>query len=254
MTAQEPSFQAMITLEKFQGSNVVVVLPSRTEGGFACYDHFVDGLSMAGEPSQAQAGGRSPKALLQLWSLLERLSIHGDDIRLVGFSKGGVVLNQVVAELAERTLVHTSENATGFNSPQSQCKIGAEQVPSLSARLAQSQSFKRFCQALKEVHYLDVGLNCPGAYPTSRMDVEGLGLLAKLRPFRVFLHGTPRQWRDPHRKWILEEKDMFKELLSDLGVFCKEKQYFWDEPPSMDQHFAIISAFDPAMHTEEMLS
>lgn len=46
-------------------------------------------------------------------------------------------------------------------------------------------------QAVREVHYLDVGLNMRGAYPTSRKQLKSLGLIPKVR---VLLHGTPRQW------------------------------------------------------------
>ncbi len=47
-------------------------------------------------------------------------------------------------------------------------------------------------QAIRELHYLDAGLNCRGAYLTDPRMVSNLSRLAK--PPAVHLHGTPRQW------------------------------------------------------------
>jgi hypothetical protein len=52
-------------------------------------------------------------------------------------------------------------------------------------------------QGLQEMHFIDVGLNCPGAYLTSMEHAEGLGRLSKQQRLCVVLHGSPRQWGTP---------------------------------------------------------
>lgn len=50
-------------------------------------------------------------------------------------------------------------------------------------------------EALRQVHFVDAGLNCRGAHLTDPEAVQGLGQWCQQHPqLRVFLHGTPRQW------------------------------------------------------------
>lgn len=71
--------------------------PSRREAGSACYDHFLTSTTRTGEPLGYDRS--SCKALEQVVSL----AVQGAGwtparfpvVTLAGFSKGGVVLNQV---------------------------------------------------------------------------------------------------------------------------------------------------------------
>ena len=51
-------------------------------------------------------------------------------------------------------------------------------------------------RSLREVHFLDVGLNCRGAYTTDPGVVHSLGAWCRRHPgtLSLLLHGTPRQW------------------------------------------------------------
>ena len=50
---------------------------------------------------------------------------------------------------------------------------------------------------------------------------------------RVRLHGTPRQWGDARRPWVLEEKDRCVATLKHAGVDVEERVYFKGELPSL---------------------
>lgn len=93
---QDPKVQAQLMATKFGGCSSVVVMPSRLEGSFACFDHFLNKVTRSGEPLGYQ--GSSLKASSQIVSLLQAGCPTGDSkelvYHLVGFSKGGVVLNQ----------------------------------------------------------------------------------------------------------------------------------------------------------------
>ena len=71
------------------------VLPSRYEAGFACFDSFLERVTRSGEPLGYRGAGL--RALRQLASLLAAAGSWepGLPVHLVGFSKGGIVLNQV---------------------------------------------------------------------------------------------------------------------------------------------------------------
>jgi len=79
-------------------SQVVTVRPSRMERGtFSCYDNFVPTDSV-GSPKHAENCG----AIAHLAALLKESCPEGDfgPVTLVGFSKGVVVLNQILRELS----------------------------------------------------------------------------------------------------------------------------------------------------------
>jgi hypothetical protein len=47
---QDPRMQAALAGAAFRGSAVAVVMPSRLEGGCACFDHFLHRTTATGEP------------------------------------------------------------------------------------------------------------------------------------------------------------------------------------------------------------
>lgn len=47
---QDPKQQAALMAAKFPGANVAVVMPSRLEACFACFDHFLGRVTATGEP------------------------------------------------------------------------------------------------------------------------------------------------------------------------------------------------------------
>ncbi|KAJ8447272.1 hypothetical protein Cgig2_013049 [Carnegiea gigantea] len=73
-------------------------------------------------------------------------------------------------------------------------------------------SRESFFDSISEIHYVDVGLNSPGAYLTDKTVIESIAerVIQKDKPMRFVLPGTPRQWSGPRRAWIREEKDKFR--------------------------------------------
>jgi hypothetical protein len=111
---------------------------------------------------------------------------------------------------------------------------------------------EEFLRGIAEVHYVDVGLNRAGAYQTDAHVLEGLATAARHREggLLVAFHGTPRQWCDRGRSWVLAEKELCKLRLEDAafrhGPAAKlrvaEKMYFPYRQASLQMHFEIIEA------------
>ncbi|KAK9817136.1 hypothetical protein WJX72_010060 [[Myrmecia] bisecta] len=239
---QDPHNQARIMAKKFPGATIYVVMPSRLEAGCACFDHFLNKTTQTGEPLGYQ--GSSFKACSQLWSLLKHAGSWKEGanqpiIHLVGFSKGGVVLNQVLSELA-----CFADLAAAGGSPSSaqQAPQGASPAVSATTEAQLPQPMSAFLQAIAQLHFLDVGLNSRGAYMTDARVIASLGRQVQQPRLQIFLHGTPRQWDDARRPWIPQEKNMFVRLLDSSGVLVVEHKYFKGQEPSLLMHFEVIDA------------
>ncbi|XP_019724740.1 mitochondrial protein C2orf69 homolog [Hippocampus comes] len=217
--------QVSVTLgRRFPGHHVWVVRASRMYlHKFSGYRHFVDS-NMFGAPQHAPYspdGG----ALRHLRSLLvhgmERAGLPntirapgdasgtraGFSLTLVGFSKGCVVLNQVVHELA-----------------------GALADPRVSD----------FAGSLSDMFWLDGGH--PGGSETWVTDRSLLGQLAT-SGIGIHAHVTPYEVRDPTRAWVGREHACFVKTLEELGARLYDKLHFVDEPPSIENHFRVIQEF-----------
>lgn len=150
---------------------------------------------------------------------------------LLGFSKGGVVMNQILSEMS----------SLETNSADEHEEIGM--VPA---------SKESFLKSISEVHYIDVGLNSSGAYITDQNVVQRISqrLTGGGSSVSVFVHGTPRQWRDEQRGWIVKEKDELVRLLKSEGensggkLQVHERFYFADRVPDLQMHFEIIDVMD----------
>lgn len=85
---------AILAAKAGPATTVVAVIPSHYEACCAVYHHFFEKLTLTGEP--LGYSGRAYKASEQLHSLLEAAGVAGAAaVDVVGFSKGGIVLNQV---------------------------------------------------------------------------------------------------------------------------------------------------------------
>jgi hypothetical protein len=157
---------------------------------------------------------------------------HQPKTFILGFSKGGTVLNQIVTELG------FSDNAFNVNSAEEICI-----VPKTKEALLNS---------ISEIHYVDVGLNSSGAYLTNHDVFERIAkrLMQGTHQLRFVLHGTPRQWTDKQRDWIRKEKDEMTLLLESEAdksggkLEVISRYYFADKPSNMQMHFEIIESLD----------
>lgn len=160
---------------------------------------------------------------------------------IFGFSKGGTVLNQIVTELGFSDIEFSGGGLVEEN------KIGMEEEIHIIPRTKEI-----LLNSIREIHYVDVGLNSPGAYITDHSTIEKISkhLIRVDTGIRFILHGTPRQWCDSRRVWICNEKDKLLHLLESGAQRSRgklqvcERFYFADRPPDLQMHFEIIEKLD----------
>ncbi|PWA52586.1 hypothetical protein CTI12_AA454020 [Artemisia annua] len=234
--------------------NAWVIEASKFNGPFAVYKDFIPSVNKWGEPNSYDPTGfpASSSAVSLLSNCLNEVKntlstgieeqslseaarsscFSQPNTILFGFSKGGSVLNQLVTELA------FSEIKPSISSQDKN-----EIIPTSKESLLNS---------ITEIHYVDVGLNCSGAYITDKDIITRISKLISERPLgiRFVLHGTPRQWRDSMRVWIGKEKDTMVHLLdtesqkSEGKLSVCERCYFANKPANMQMHFEVIESMD----------
>lgn len=132
---------------------------------------------------------------------------RGFSLTLVGFSKGCVVLNQMVYELS-----------------------GARTDPQMT----------EFVKCISDMFWLDGGH--PGGSDTWVTDRQVLKELAS-SGVSIHAHVTPYEVRDPMRAWVGREYGCFIKTLEELGACPSKKLHFEDEPASIENHFRVIQEF-----------
>lgn len=174
------------------------------------------------------------------------LSSHKPRTILLGFSKGGTVLNQLVTELAFSP-VQPPEDKDQANKNVASGGLSTQQHDEITPTTKQS-----FLNSIAEFHYVDVGLNTEGTYLTNQEAIDKISERLKQGApgIRFFFHGTPRQWNDGRRSWIRREKDELLQLLKgaahkNMGkLYIRERLYFGNMPPDLQMHFEIIEHLD----------
>ncbi|NWY02741.1 CB069 protein, partial [Nothoprocta ornata] len=126
---------------------------------------------------------------------------------LVGFSKGCVVLNQLLYELKEAK---------------------------------KDKNTDAFLKNIKAIYWLDGGhsggSNTWVTYPEVLKELAQTGI-------EVHAHVTPYQVFDTMRSWIGREHERFVQILEELGVEIDDQLHFADEAPSLDNHFRVHEVF-----------
>lgn len=246
--------------------NAWVIEASVFNGAFAVFKDFIPSVNQYGEPRSYHPRGfpASTSAVSLLSNCLEEVkkvilgmqaethsgstpSSHFSDPKtfILGFSKGGTVLNQLVTELGF-TDTGPKVNSPYLGQPIDRKFSGREEI-SIVPKTKES-----LLNSITELHYIDVGLNSAGAYLTDHDVFERISkrLIQGAPQVRFILHGTPRQWSDNRRDWIRDEKDKMLHLLeseahkSEGKLQVYERYYFADKPPDMQMHFEIIESLD----------
>ncbi|XP_062434343.1 mitochondrial protein C2orf69 homolog [Rhea pennata] len=126
---------------------------------------------------------------------------------LIGFSKGCVVLNQLLYELKEAK---------------------------------KDKNTDAFLKNIKAIYWLDGGhsggSNTWVNYPEVLKELAQTGI-------EVHAHVTPYQVFDTMRSWIGREHEKFVQILEELGVEIDDQLHFADEVPSLDNHFRVHEVF-----------
>lgn len=205
---------AVVLRDQFPNTDVFVVRPKRMVlKTFACYDNFVIAKDF-GIPDHVRDHG----ALRLLRSLLvsvlaladertnsPQASLIGDvPVTLVGFSKGCVVLNQLVYEL---------------------------QLTETNAEL------KQFVDRIDKIYWLDGGHAGGSNLWITKPDI--LKYLAKTGiEIRVFM--SPYQLNDERRPWLRKECKTFVDILKRLHAKLTYTVLFMDEERSIEMHFNVL--------------
>ncbi|KAM7380892.1 hypothetical protein PAMP_004162 [Pampus punctatissimus] len=215
---------ALILGQRFPDHHVWVVRASHMYlHKFSCYHNFVES-NMFGAPEHLPyspdfGAFHHLRALLshgmQRANLPEPLWPQGGadgipsgfSLTLVGFSKGCVVLNQMVYELA-----------------------GARADRQMSP----------FVKSISDMFWLDGGH--PGGNETWVTDKQ---VLKELAASGVSLHAhvTPYEVCDPMRAWVGREHRHFIKTLEEFGASLHQQLHFKDEPPTIKNHFRVIQEF-----------
>ncbi|KAM9850878.1 mitochondrial protein C2orf69 homolog [Aulostomus maculatus] len=211
---------AVILGRRFPGHHVWVVRASRMYlHKFSCYHNFVES-NMFGAPEHSANCGAFHHLRALLSHGMERANLPnplqlqaatslppGFSVTLVGFSKGCVVLNQLLYELA-------------------------------GARADQQMAL--FVQCISDMFWLDGGH--PGGSETWVTDKQVLRELA-VSGVTIHAHVTPYEVCDPMRAWVGREHSCFIKTLEEFGARPHQKLHFQDEPPSIENHFRVIQDF-----------
>ncbi|KAE8696931.1 putative Kinase superfamily protein [Hibiscus syriacus] len=167
---------------------------------------------------------------------------------ILGFSKGGTAVNQLVTELG------SLEDEAPVNPSRVREQPGVDESSVVHKEIQMIPTTKEsLLNSISEIHYVDVGLNSSGAYITDKNVIESISkrlVHGGALGIRFVLHGTPRQWCDSRRTWIRDEKDRLCHLLESeaqrSGGRLKvcERFYFADRAPDMQMHFEVIEKMD----------
>ncbi|XP_021054317.1 UPF0565 protein C2orf69 homolog [Mus pahari] len=135
------------------------------------------------------------------------LSLDGASFTLIGFSKGCVVLNQLLFELKEAK---------------------------------KDKNIDAFIKSIRTMYWLDGGHS--GGSNTWITYPEVLEEFAQTE-ITVHTHVTPYQVHDPMRSWIGKEHKKFVQILRDLGMQVTSQIHFAKETPSIENHFRVHEVF-----------
>uniref|UniRef100_A0A8C5L7B2 RIKEN cDNA 1700066M21 gene n=1 Tax=Jaculus jaculus TaxID=51337 RepID=A0A8C5L7B2_JACJA len=134
-------------------------------------------------------------------------SLNGASFTLIGFSKGCVVLNQLLFELKEAK---------------------------------KDKNIDTFIKSIRTMYWLDGGhsggSNTWVTYPEVLKEFAQTGIT-------VHTHVTPYQVHDPMRSWIGKEHKKFVQILEDFGVQVTSQIHFANETPSIENHFRVHEVF-----------
>ncbi|CAL4079504.1 unnamed protein product, partial [Meganyctiphanes norvegica] len=137
-----------------------------------------------------------------------------DEVNLIGFSKGCVVLNQLIQEMNTLTRVQATDSS------------GLSEV---------------FCKKISNMYWLDGGHS--GGKETWITNREVLTSLAGRKHIKIYIHVTPYQVQDDQRPWIRRESKAFFDILRRNGALVSYKLHFQEEIPSLYAHFRLLKEF-----------
>ena len=213
------SYEATISIlsQRFPFSHVWLISSSRKTFQSICiYQNFVQSESILGIPSHSTDFNGLRHLELLLSNASQQLCITPallSPVKLIGFSKGCVVLNQFLYELSAYGNSHVVE--PGF-----------------------------FVKGITEMIWLDGGHSGEKNVWVTDPHVIAVLSLPMFKHIKFSIHVTPYQVRDEHRPWKGEAKARFIELLQQNNLDFNDTLYFEDELATIDIHFKILICFN----------
>ncbi|UJR23051.1 hypothetical protein I4U23_026076 [Adineta vaga] len=205
-----------ILSKKFKDSSIVVIRANEMKDGtFSRFSSFLPNTTEYGDPITYDTTDFT--GLHQLHTFDQQISKSSPNITLIGFSKGCVVLNQLLHELTAFRTIKIDNELTDFIS-----------------------RIHRFI-------WLDGGHNNGDRtmiWPTDE------NLISTLEHFQIQteIYVTPFQInsKNPYKKNHTEQYKKFLELLtssSDCNNRVINRMHFKDDKPSIEKHFELLTTF-----------
>ena len=227
---------AALLSRSYPDNYIMVVRPKRLERStFSCFDNFVESNS-CGAPTHLTHkmvpkinSTSSCYALLQLRGLVHSVTrlkglleneMSPLKLTLVGFSKGVVVLNQILHDLH---IINSVEPKGGGD---------------------MDDDVSRFSDKIERMIWLDGGHN--GGKDTWITDEEVLKTLATKTTINIEVKVTPYQVQDNRRPWIGKEEKRFRNILGNKFDLISSKRlirglHFAEEEANIENHFKILT-------------
>ena len=211
---------------------VVVVRPSEYYlGTFSIFRNFVASSDSMGSPlfnSNKVTGWRqlelvmeavrekiSEEEVLKLLANCHLGSYHETPLTLIGFSKGCVVLNQLLHEFVFMRGLTESD----------------PRKPSMPSNV-------------EEMYWLDGGHNgASDTWLTEEAVIESVAEFYKDKKLELSVHVTPYQMNDARRPHIGRHKAAFCEFVRKHGMILSDKLHFVNQKRTIDVHFEVLTAF-----------
>lgn len=204
---------------QFPTSDVFVIKPKRMQlKTFSCYDNFVKANEM-GAPTHVPNYAAFEHLTGLLTNMLQRNALKSDEhsaasidtvpLVIIGFSKGCVVLNQLLYEMH-------------FNQDKSEVVNVVSNI--------------------KDMYWLDGGHT--GGSETWITKQEILKHLAA-SGIKVHVFVTPYQVNDQRRPWIRKEEKIFSESLRKMNASIEREVLYADHQRTIELHFKLLEDFKP---------
>ncbi|XP_042889712.1 UPF0565 protein C2orf69 homolog isoform X2 [Penaeus japonicus] len=140
-------------------------------------------------------------------------ALEFEEVTLIGFSKGCVVLNQIIIEFP---LLSFLKDKTAENP-------------------------RKFMNKVRNMYWLDGGH--AGGSRTWITEIPVLKYLATLKNIGIHIHVTPYQVQDDQRPWIRKECKAFYNVLRRNGANVSYTLHCEHEQPSLLSHFKVLDLF-----------
>ena len=232
---------AAILASRFSEFHIVLVRPSRQHEGYSCFDHFLE-TNSTGDPLNGtySPGSAAEHLLLLLRDLSKTFGLRQtprESLYVLGFSKGGTVLNQLLTEIGQ--IGTGGNNAAGA--------AGAEQRSFVSL----------FLSVLRALVWLDAGVNDGCCVFVSDENVMRLAA-SKLRltrpltrlgvvfsPFQLYSEDYVYEYEDEEIPATAMELglDRLQSVMLQESIPFEVELCCFDRQASLETHFQVIREF-----------